>query len=438
MPESRHKRYLSGSDWVINALDHQLKTTTCAGNICQIVLTLDELLDEGLFRSQLNRFARQFPVLQGRLARDIRLAPYWKIPSQLKREISVHVSRLDDISCPGALLPELTRLARLPFRDEYEHIAFHLISDSCRSALVMRFDHRLFDARGAESFLNRLQQNELETVPADPISFNSSAGLCEWREKFRAGTQVNRRMIVLSRSVPRSLPTQTGPDKSFGYRLLCFDRQETDAIFNKAGDMAGYLMESPFFLAAITRSLHELFALRPDQGESYLAPVTMDLRPGRDPLQELFFNHVSYLFYQIPAQSGGDLQELASLYKQQMYDQVKSGFPRDLAEASQLSRIAPLPLMARLMRIPFKGKMATFVFSHLSRSSFQSPEFMGCRVDTILHLPRVPAPPGLGFFSSLFNDRLTLTIAHLDGLLDDGELDRLERDIRRHMGAEPS
>lgn len=436
MLESRRKRYLSGSDWVIAALDHLLKTTTRAGNICQVVLLLDSLLDEGLFRGQLKRFTSRFPVLQGRVRRDLRLTPYWKIPPALKGEIRVHVSRLRDVSSQGELLAALSRIADIPFQDEHEHLAFHILSDSRQSALVMRFDHRLFDARGAESFLDRFQRSLGEELPATPISFGSSACLTHWRRKFQAGSNVNRRIIALSASTPLALPVPSGRERGFGYRLLCFDARETAALYGRADRMAGYLMESPFFLAAITASLHELLESRSAVGESYLIPVTMELRPGRDPLQELFFNHVSYLFYQIPRQSAADMGALVALFKQQMYDQVKSGFPRDLAEATQLSRIAPLPLMGRLMHLPLEGKMATYVFSHLARSSFNSTEFMGCRVDNVLHLPRVPAPPGLGLFSSLFDGRLTLCMAFLDGLLEERELDLLEAGIRRRLVGE--
>jgi hypothetical protein len=46
--------------------------------------------------------------------------------------------------------------------------------------------------------------------------------------------------------------------------------------------------------------------------------------------------------------------------------------------------------------------MATFAFSHLGRSSYQSNEFMGSSIENIHHMPRVPVPPGLGGFPAVF------------------------------------
>jgi hypothetical protein len=206
-------------------------------------------------------------------------------------------------------------------------------------------------------------------------------------------------------------------------------------VYERAYREAGYLMESPFFLAAITRTMHDLFGERSGEGSSYLIPVTTDLRTGRDPLQELFFNHVSYLFYQIPVTAEMTMPELVAAFKQQMYDQVKSGFPRDLARASLLTRIAPLGLMGKLIHLPLKGSLATFVFSHLGKSSYRSREFMGAEIENIFHMPRVPAPPGLGFFSNTCDDRLNLVISWLDGIFTDDDIERLAAGIRRNFGA---
>ena len=92
---SKHKRYLSGSDWVINTLDYMMKATTCAGNMSQVVLELDGLLDASEVRSRLNAFVKQFPVLQGQVSRDIKLAPFWKIPGKSGRAVSLTVRDAD-------------------------------------------------------------------------------------------------------------------------------------------------------------------------------------------------------------------------------------------------------------------------------------------------------------------------------------------------------
>jgi hypothetical protein len=47
-------------------------------------------------------------------------------------------------------------------------------------------------------------------------------------------------------------------------------------------------------------------------------------------------------------------------------------------------------------------------------------------------------PPGLGFFSSNFKNRLNLVISYLDGLLGDGEVRMLEEGIRDRFGVSKS
>ena len=434
MLASRRKRYLSGSDWVINTLDYMMKLTTCSGNMSQIVLMLDTPLDEDDVRMRLGRFARQFPVLHGYLARDFKLTPFWKIPASVDRDITINVTHTEDLASVETLLPLLKANANSAFRDEKDHIAFHLFISSGRSALAMTFDHRLFDARGAESFLYLFQQSLESEAPSGDIVFTSSMELTRWKQYFLAGRNVNRRIIALSKSEPESLPLQPGRHGGCKYRLLTFSEQETSAIYDNAYREAGYLMELPYLLAVITQTVHELFANASDDASSYFIPVTMDLRTGKNPLQEVFFNHVSYLFYQIPVQQAEDLKGLIAMFKQQMYDQVKSGFPRDLAEACLLTRIVPLGLFGKMLHIPLKGKVATFAFSHLGKSSYQSTSFMGRTIDNLFHMPRVPVPPGLGFFSTYYNNRLNLVISYLDGLLTDEQLLMIESGIRKRFG----
>jgi hypothetical protein len=49
-------------------------------------------------------------------------------------------------------------------------------------------------------------------------------------------------------------------------------------------------------------------------------------------------------------------------------------------------------------------------------------------------MPRVPMPPGIGFFSNFFNGRLNLVLSHLDGLLQDTDIVMIEQGIRQRFG----
>jgi hypothetical protein len=53
-------------------------------------------------------------------------------------------------------------------------------------------------------------------------------------------------------------------------------------------------------------------------------------------------------------------------------------------------------------------------------------------------MPRVPVPPGLGFFSNYFSGRLNLVISHLDGLISDEEALTLENSLKEKLLSENS
>ena len=91
-------------------------------------------------------------------------------------------------------------------------------------------------------------------------------------------------------------------------------------------------MEMPYLLSVVIKSVHEIFKFRGMDPASYLIPVSIDMRSSEDVKQELFFNHVSYLFFQIHSNDADDLAGMISKIKNQMYDQVKSGLPKDIQD----------------------------------------------------------------------------------------------------------
>ncbi|MBI5055445.1 MAG: hypothetical protein HZB61_02325 [Nitrospirae bacterium] len=433
IPSSKNKLYLSGCDWIISSLDHMMKRNTCAGNMSQVVLVLDSVIAQAEIQDRLNRFVNALPVTRGSIARDINLCPYWRVPEKAGGDLNFTFHNCSSEETFSALLSEC---ANKPFRNDSEHLAFHLFNiENNKSCLAMTFDHRLLDARGAENLL-RIFQQYLESSDDAGISggipLAAPAHLSEWMKKFLSGRNVNRKIISLSQKPPEVLPVSGDNTRRFKFRLMSFTPQETQEIYDKAYREAGYLMETPYLLSVVMRAVDGFFKKRSLSADNYLATVSIDTRTGEGIKQELFFNHVSYLFFQVQTALMGNQKKIINSIKTQMYEQVKAGIPRDIIEASHLTRIAPLSFLGKIIDGPLKGKLATFIFSHVSTNPL-SPEIMGAKIENVFHMPRVPVPPGLGFFSNYFNGRLNLVISYLDGIISDEEANMLEKNIREMM-----
>lgn len=432
----KNKYYLNGFDWVMGSIDLIMKNTTCAGNASQIVFMLDAPPDEALVRDSLRRFLRLFPVISGRVSRHWTITPYWKMPGKNEeRPVPLTVTRLDAMSAHSDALAVLTDFINTPFKTKNDHLAFHLIYGKNEQCLAMTFDHRLFDARGAESFVGLFQKylaSNYDPAVAGNIELTQGFDLTEWKNKFLAGQAVNRKILALSKYKMRTLPVHlNGGAPGFRYRVIDFDREETKRITNTAFDEAGYLMLMPYLFSRVVEGLHRLFERRGAPSGSYVVPVSTDMRSStKDIREEFFFNHNSMFFFQIQPEDIGDRKRLIATIRAQLYEQIQSRFPQNLLAASALMRIAPLPFLERFLRLPLGGKIASFCFSHVSKDSFVSADLLGVRIINMFHMPRTPVPPGIGVFFNTYGERLNATISCLDGLFTGDELDALERDLR--------
>ncbi len=439
IPSSRNKRYLSGFDWVMGVIDCILRNATCAGNSSQIVFILNAGIEEAVFRNHLSQFIKQFPVLQGRIARDYNLAPYWRIPrKRIENCLNLNVYHLEDSSINGDFMALVEKCVNKPFKTKNDHLAFHLIYTKKRkSFLVITFDHLLFDARGAELFVNLFQQYLVGgngSGIAKDIHFTAPSGLSQWKEKFYAGQRVNRKIIALSQTSMRTLPLpHSDKKKGFKFKLISFNQQETKKIYNRAYDEAGYLMEMPYLLAVATQTMHKLFEKRGVAADSYIVPLSVDKRTNKDIKQEIFFNYASMFLFQIGVETLGDKKLLIKSIKEQMYEQVQSRLPENIWKAASLLRIAPFSVLKKVFHIPFNGRLASFWFSHVGRCSYQFPELLDVKIKNAFHMPRVPVPPGLGIFFNSFDGQLNATITWIDGLLSAEEVSLLENGLRNRL-----
>jgi hypothetical protein len=433
IPFSKNKHYLTGIDWILHGFDRMNKRATGAGNAFQIVMELEGVPAENEVRDSLECFIRKFPLLSGRTRRDYNLAPYWEMPSN-SRKAALRVHHLRD---GEDALPVLEKGVNAPFGSEREHLVFYLIRAGENSHAAVKFDHRLFDAHGAEAFLSMFQEDwEKGGACTWESPLPEPAHLSQWRGKFEAGRHVNRALLRLVEDAPpRALPLDLAPrGKGFKFNGVPFTERQSQEIIERAESEAGYLMAMPYTMAHTVQTLHAVFANRGIDRGDYVIPVTMDTRPpGRRP-QDVFFNHVSLLLFRIRASEADDLSLLLESIKRQMYDQTRTGLSRHILDASLLMRIVPLPTVSYLLKLYLKAKIASFCFSFLGDTGHMPTRFMGRRIRHSYHMTRVPIPPGLGVFFHHSHGRLNACLSYPEGLLSEGEVNTVLDGLNSRLG----
>ena len=425
------RRYLSGLDWLIAALDAGMKRRGAAGNSSQVVLSLDGVPDEKALREGLRDFLGGLPVLGGRPARSwLNLAPYWTIPRNAPPPV-LNVGEAGDD--PAAAL---ARCANGTFPAEDVHVAFHLLrAAGNRSWLAMTFDHRLLDARGAELLLEGLRLH-LEGAGggfrSGARATEAPAGLTDWAAKFRSGRMVNRRLLALYRTSPRRV-SAAAASAGTGFRRLSFDQAKAPEVLGRAERDAGPLMEVAGLLASAVAAVHALFEARGVPGDSYVVPVTVDVRPPDDSEEAVFFNYSSFFFFELRAARAADRAGVVAEVKRQMYVQVQERFPHRLAEGMYPARIFPLGLLGRAFDRYLGAGPSSFSFAYLGKPAVGEGTFLGAPIRDVFHLPLVPAPPGLGIFLNRWGGRLSAAVSFDRGAFSEEEADGLEERLKGEL-----
>jgi len=412
--------YLSGIDWIFYTLDHLSKKATGCGNTSQAILCLNHPLEIDKIKKRLTSFIQLFPIIHGNCARALNLAPYWSYIDATSTEIPV-IS--ETVASDDDAIKFLHTCVNQPFTNEHEHLRFVHVVVGGRAYASLVFDHRLFDARGAQNFLELFHQYYCGTftlsesfLPVRP------SGLSQWKNKFTAGRRVNLKFINLSsNALVRHLPIpQQFQGKKFLFRSVTFDIDQSNSITEKAYNTAGYLMLAPYFLAVTTSAFKEVFGNRLCNGDSFVIPVNTDIRSRKPGLQELFFNHLSFLFIKVPNNDVSNSDEFIKKVARLMYDEMSSGFAQDLVQASMLFRIVPRSLLDKVHKFIMRVPGLSFSFSYVNKG-YSALEFCGAQVTGVIHTPRVAITPGVGVFFTQFNGCISLTFAFLEGIVSEQE-----------------
>lgn len=412
LPYFKKRYYFSGIDWVISAIDYYMQKTSWAGNHSTLFIGLKHPIAEDSLKSRLKLIFSALPILNSHPGRDfVNLAPYWKVS---KKHILLPSIKTTQCSTREELETIKNEVLNTPFRSKKDHFFFTIITGKKQNALMMTFDHKILDARGAEIFLNLFtEEKNLEEI-IRKIKISDSPKLKDWYQKFDAGRDVQRHFMRLSQNKyvtlsKHSIKNPPVKGQTNLTSITCrFSEKETENIHKSAEKKAGYMMETPYLLAVTAFAIHSVVA--PKKETNYSIPMPIDMRKTGTELQRMLFNHLSFMFLNINIKHEANLEDVICEVRNSIFHNIENELPDKLLKATRLTRISPLPILKHFMKLPMDGKVASFAFANVGVSPEPVSNILSKTIETIYHIPRIPTPPGIGIFFNQNSGRMNFTI----------------------------
>ncbi len=455
--------YLNGIDWIMVSLDMLNKKYTGLGNHSQLVLVLDGHLDKQVLQAELiSKLSKSF-FLRGRIKRAWNLAPYWESESLYRayeselftgysdfcsgdfslfrrRDFGSNDFRYKDIfnintiksgsqnkNCLDFLIG---KCAGIPFKDDRTMLGFNLIYYGRYTYFIMRFDHRMFDARGAEALLELILNNDNNPGLDIPLPVQGPY-LDSWKDKFLSGQRINRflRKIYCKTNKDNEdvsegfglYSNQAGLSKVVKFGTHCFfytdlSESNTATIEKNAVKTAGYLMDGIYVLGCAVKAFESLYGKERAVRGKMIIPVNVDMRGTKFGMEKIFLNRLSFMLFEVD--QGLPLKDCIEHLKKQFIDQIKDKIPHHFINASLLMRIMPLKIISAFMDRKMRNLSCSFSFSYIGEQAFNLKTVHNLEVINLFHLPIVPVDTGIGVFFTRFNKRLNMVISSYNGIID--------------------
>jgi len=428
LPYNRHRRYLTGIDYVVGALHEAGKKSIGNGAVSQAIIEVTGRLDDSALRSALQQISNRFPLLHGYFARDwLNLAPYWKVPARIAPlELKV-------VDLPSGSIDEADRLladhVNTPLESDRQHLRFLLVRIGTeQSKLGLLFDHRLFDAYGAEAFfrlIDATSQGKLDEI-APGIKTTEPAHLDHWKRRFASGKTLNRLLIQLQQKQVCALTMPaTGTRQKIHFVHEPMTVEQTARINKKAFEEIGMPILLPSAAARAVAAVQSAVPNPPLAGTQYLLFTSTNMRGPGEEWASIFFNHFSFVYFSAPTDERKTLREMSITLRDQFFQHIKDKIPFAMQDAAALGRIFPRAIVGKIINSMFKGRMCSFYFACLKESGCPGGTFMGLPAANLIHTPLAFAPPGVNLCMTFFAGRFNLVLSYLQGAMDDATAKQL-------------
>ena len=412
--------YLDGMDWAAYLLNWQSRLTPGQGNHFIIVLETEQEFPadvaSALVQSKLEKL---FPLLNGSVRRDLLLRPWWRPGSA--HSVPVTAEQLLFTSDYSAALEHFCNTPLLP----HCGLAVHVVRHKTGSALLFKFSHTLFDARGAEQLLESFRPGGNERLDLPPRTFQPRESL---EERLSARLQINSRMKQL-RKEGTSIGKNAGESAGIAHRLISLTEEETDALRRRSDSEAGPFMIAPYLLTLSAAHYSNLFPQK--AGDFIRVPMILDMRGEAGiPEEAVFFNQWSMISISLKRSVLANTRETADLVRSQLFAGTGEKITQAYRSASRLSRILPPSLLSKLSGTRVKE---SFVFTFLSAGTLSGEKFAGRRLTNLYHLPSVSPQTGFGVFFNMFNNHLNAVIAYRSGVFAEADVERFAKDLEKDL-----
>jgi hypothetical protein len=424
LPYSFKRRYLTGIDWIVGALDRSAHKAIGLGGFSQAIIELDGIVDERALRTALDQVSGRIPLIHGRVARDwLNLAPYWKVPPNA----AVLQVPLRVVELPEERAGDAERLfdehVNLPFQSRWEHLRCLLVYvGRRRSRLGMLFDHRLLDAFGAEAIFRLIDlawQGRLdEIVPL--IRQTEPAHLDHWRRRLASGRTLNRYLHRLNeRSVCGLKMPSPGLKRRIRFQHDSMTPEQSADFARKAAEEIGMPIILPSAAARAIAAMRQVVPAPPLLGDQCLVFTSATNRlPGQE-WERLLFNHFALMGLSARQDVRQSTSEIAADLRDQFFEHMRLQIPFVMQDAGALGRICPIWLASRMMNALFGGRFCSFYFACLRETGFPGDTFLGLPAVALIHKPLAFAPPGMNICMTWFANHFNLVISYVEGVISD-------------------
>jgi len=320
------------------------------------------------------------------------------------------------------------------------HVRMDVLHNEDGWKIVMTWRHIVLDGVGAEWLIREIAALcEDVSAPSVAPGFSNPVGSKRnsMHERWLATKPMLDHLMELLKTGIRSLTPKDAVIGRMKFSRLTLDGMETEAIRNRASEISGPLVQTPFYLACATLAHHAVWKkFRGELPEQDVVALPLQERPRGKP-GPIFRNNVSVMFLHTTRGEAESVETLAAALILRQQQAMRAKLADSFAEMQRWMMMLPSPVYAKFLDLQMKGQTTSFHHSHTGIFAAGIEAFAKANIANAWHAPGFYAPPGTGVFVGECRGRMTVTVSWREGVLTTEEAETLRSAFIGNLTGEP-